>query len=74
MLSTVKNLFGEFMNAMIKKLLQGQAVEWRALGEVAKKISSSGTPKTGIPEYIIMAKSLGFVPKKLILMIFMTQA
>lgn len=34
MLSTVKNLFGEFMNAMIKKLLQGQAVEWRALGEV----------------------------------------
>ena len=51
MLSTVKNLFGEFMNAMIKKLLQGQAVEWRALGEVAKKISSGGTPKTGIPEY-----------------------
>ncbi|OAV35510.1 Type I restriction-modification system, specificity subunit S [Moraxella catarrhalis] len=35
MLSTVKNLFGEFMNAMIKKLLQGQAVEWQALGEVA---------------------------------------
>lgn len=51
MLSTVKNLFGEFMNVMIKKLLQGQAVEWRALGEVAKKISSGGTPKTGIPEY-----------------------
>ena len=36
MLSTVKNLFGEFMNVMIKKLLQGQAVEWRALGEVVK--------------------------------------
>ena len=35
MLSTVKNLFGEFMNAMIKKLLQGQAVEWKSLGEVA---------------------------------------
>lgn len=35
MLSTVKNLFGEFMNAMIKKLLQGQAVEWKTLGEVA---------------------------------------
>lgn len=35
MLSTVKNLFGEFMNAMIKKLLQGQAVEWQTLGEVA---------------------------------------
>ncbi|OAV19995.1 Type I restriction-modification system, specificity subunit S [Moraxella catarrhalis] len=39
------------MNAMIKKLLQGQAVEWQTLGEVAKKISSGGTPKTGIPEY-----------------------
>ena len=36
---------------MIKKLLQGQAVEWKTLGEVAKKISSGGTPKTGIPEY-----------------------
>lgn len=36
---------------MIKKLLQGQAVEWQTLGEVAKKISSGGTPKTGIPEY-----------------------
>ena len=47
----MKNLFGEFMNAMIKKLLQGQAVEWKTLGEVAKKISSGGTPKTGIPEY-----------------------
>ena len=35
MLSTVRNLFGEFMNVMIKKLLQGQAVEWQALGEVA---------------------------------------
>ena len=31
----MKNLFGEFMNAMIKKLLQGQAVEWKSLGEVA---------------------------------------
>lgn len=42
MLSTVKNLFGEFMNVMIKKLLQGQAVEWRALGEVA--IIKTGQP------------------------------
>lgn len=44
MLSTVKNLFGEFMNAMIKKLLQGQAVEWRALGEVL--VRTKGTKIT----------------------------
>ena len=44
MLSTVKNLFGEFMNAMIKKLLQGQAVVWRALGEVL--VRTKGTKIT----------------------------
>ena len=44
MLSTVKNLFGEFMNVMIKKLLQGQAVEWRALGEVL--VRTKGTKIT----------------------------
>ncbi|OAV26636.1 restriction endonuclease subunit S [Moraxella catarrhalis] len=44
MLSTVKNLFGEFMNAMIKKLLQGQAVEWRSLGEVL--VRTKGTKIT----------------------------
>lgn len=44
MLSTVKNLFGEFMNAMIKKLLQGQAVEWRALGEIL--VRTKGTKIT----------------------------
>lgn len=44
MLSTVKNLFGEFMNAMIKKILQGQAVEWRALGEVL--VRTKGTKIT----------------------------
>lgn len=44
MLSTVKNLFGEFMNAMIKKLLQGQAVEWQALGEVL--VRTKGTKIT----------------------------
>ncbi|MCF5688976.1 restriction endonuclease subunit S [Pseudomonas sp. PA-1-3F] len=32
-------------------LLDGAAVEWRALGEVAKKISSGGTPKTGVAEF-----------------------
>ena len=44
MLSTVKKLFGEFMNVMIKKLLQGQAVEWRALGEVL--VRTKGTKIT----------------------------
>ena len=44
MLSTVKNLFGEFMNVMIKKLLQGQAVEWQALGEVL--VRTKGTKIT----------------------------
>lgn len=44
MLSTVKNLFGEFMNVMIKKLLQGQAVEWRSLGEVL--VRTKGTKIT----------------------------
>lgn len=44
MLSTVKNLFGEFMNAMIKKLLQGQAVEWQTLGEVL--VRTKGTKIT----------------------------
>ena len=44
MLSTVKNLFGEFMNAMIKKLLQGQAVQWKTLGEVL--VRTKGTKIT----------------------------
>lgn len=44
MLSTVKNLFGEFMNAMINQLLQGQAVVWRALGEVL--VRTKGTKIT----------------------------
>lgn len=44
MLSTVKNLFGDFMNAMIKKLLQGQAVEWQTLGEVL--VRTKGTKIT----------------------------
>ncbi len=44
MLSTVKNLFGEFMNAMINQLLQGQAVEWKTLGEVL--VRTKGTKIT----------------------------
>ncbi|WP_282673319.1 restriction endonuclease subunit S [Moraxella nonliquefaciens] len=40
----MKKLFGEFMNVMIKKLLQGQAVEWRALGEVL--VRTKGTKIT----------------------------
>ena len=44
MLSTVKNLFGEFMNAMIKKLLQGQVAEWKSLGEVL--VRTKGTKIT----------------------------
>lgn len=35
----------------IKDLLQGATVEWRSLEEIAVKISSGGTPKTGISEY-----------------------
>ncbi|HRG50771.1 MAG TPA: restriction endonuclease subunit S, partial [Pseudomonadales bacterium] len=35
----------------LSKLLDGVAVEWKALGDVAVKISSGGTPKTGVSEY-----------------------
>ena len=35
----------------LEKLLDGAEVEWVALGKVAEKISSGGTPKTGISEY-----------------------
>lgn len=44
MLSTVKNLFGEFMNVIINQLLQGQAVEWQTLGEVL--VRTKGTKIT----------------------------
>ncbi len=33
------------------KLLDGVEVEWKALGDVAIKVSSGGTPKTGVTEY-----------------------
>jgi type I restriction enzyme, S subunit len=35
----------------LEKLLDGVAVEWKTLEEVAIKISSGGTPKTGVSEY-----------------------
>lgn len=35
----------------LEKLLDGVEVEWKPLGEVAHKISSGGTPKTGVSEY-----------------------
>lgn len=35
----------------LEKLLDGVEVEWKPLGEVAIKISSGGTPKTGVAEY-----------------------
>jgi len=35
----------------MEKLLDGVEVEWKALGEVSIKISSGGTPNTGIAEY-----------------------
>lgn len=38
---------GNFM----EKLLYGVEVEWKTLGDVAVKISSGGTPRTGISEY-----------------------
>lgn len=50
MLSTVKNLFGEFMNAMIKKLLQGQAVEWKSLGEVGELVRGNGLTKKDLSD------------------------
>lgn len=37
--------------SFLEKLLDGVAVEWKPLEEVATKISSGGTPKTGIAEY-----------------------
>ena len=33
------------------KLLDGVGVEWKTLGDVAEKISSGGTPRTGVSEY-----------------------
>lgn len=50
MLSTVKNLFGEFMNVMIKKLLQGQAVEWQTLGEVGELVRGNGLTKKDLSD------------------------
>ena len=35
----------------MEKLLDGVEVEWKTLDEVSKKISSGGTPRTGVLEY-----------------------
>ena len=35
----------------LNKLLEGVEVEWKTLGEVAIKISSGGTPNTGVSSY-----------------------
>jgi len=35
----------------LDKLLEGVEVEWKTLGEVAVKISSGGTPNTGVSSY-----------------------
>ena len=35
----------------MEKLLDGVEVEWKALEEISEKISSGGTPKTGVSEY-----------------------
>ena len=37
--------------SFLERLLDGAAVEWKLLGEIAVKISSGGTPKTGVSEY-----------------------
>ncbi len=37
--------------SFMEKLLDGVEVEWMALGDVAIKVSSGGTPKTGVTEY-----------------------
>lgn len=37
--------------SFLEKLLDGVDVEWKTLEEVAIKISSGGTPKTGVAEY-----------------------
>ena len=39
------------MSAILDKLLKGQKVEWKTLGEICKKIYSGGTPNTSKPEY-----------------------
>jgi len=38
-------------DSFMEKLFVGIEVEWKSLGEVAVKISSGGTPRTGVSEY-----------------------
>ena len=35
----------------LERLLDGAQVEWKTLGEISVKISSGGTPRTGVAEY-----------------------
>ncbi|MFQ4117098.1 restriction endonuclease subunit S [Leptospira borgpetersenii] len=37
--------------SFMEKLLDGTPVEWKTLGQVAKRISSGGTPNTGVSEF-----------------------
>lgn len=37
--------------SFLKKLLDGAKVEWKTLKDVSKKITSGGTPQTGVAEY-----------------------
>ena len=37
--------------SFLEKLLDGAKVEWKRFGDVSKKITSGGTPQTGVPEY-----------------------
>ncbi|TVT73159.1 MAG: restriction endonuclease subunit S [Denitromonas halophila] len=37
--------------SFLEKLLDGSGVEWKALGDLSKRISSGGTPQTGVTEY-----------------------
>ena len=39
------------MSAILDKLLKGKKVEWKTLDEIAIKISSGGTPRTGVADY-----------------------
>ena len=39
------------MSAILDKLLKGQKVGWKTLDEIAIKISSGGTPRTGVADY-----------------------
>jgi type I restriction enzyme, S subunit len=49
--NTRKNGFMEKLLDLSAGMAGGAEVAWRPLGEVARKISSGGTPRTGVTEY-----------------------